>query len=139
MKKPFIFTVLKIVGVGGIVCAVAGMVLTVKGFGDFETNNFMIGGFMTTFGLFVGISSLISGFRPEMTKMAIKTHKYIQNESKEDLTDIATSSAEITSEAVTLTARAVSEGFYGDKVFCKECGAKIDADSKFCRECGTKQ
>ena len=53
--------------------------------------------------------------------------------------DIANTSAEINAEAVTTIAHAAAEGFARDTVFCKECGAKIDADSKFCRQCGTRQ
>ena len=88
-NKPKHFMVFKIVGFIGITLAIIGFVLTFVGFGDFESNNFMIGGFMAAFGLFIGISCLMIGFRPEITKMSAKSAKYIQQENKEDFRDIA--------------------------------------------------
>ena len=137
-KKPIIFLILKIVGVLGIGLAVFGFVLAIKGFGDFESNNFMIGAIITPFGFMLGVGGLVIGFRPEITKASVKTAKYIQAENKEDLTQIATQSAEIASEAVTITAEAVKAGLE-DKMFCKHCGAEIDSDSVFCNKCGGKQ
>ena len=140
MKKPLSLIILRIIGICALAIALLGIVLVITGFGDFETNNFMIGGFLTTFGLFVGVSCTIAGFLPEISKTSIRTQKYIQNENKEDLKDIANTSAEIHAEAVTTITHAAAKGFtQGDTVFCKECGAKIDSDSKFCRHCGTKQ
>ena len=54
-KKPYIFLIFKLVGVVGIVILVVGVVKLIKGFGDFETNNFMIGSFMMHIGLFLGV------------------------------------------------------------------------------------
>lgn len=140
MKKPLSLIILRIIGICALAIALLGIVLVITGFGDFETNNFMIGGFLTTFGLFAGVSCTVAGFLPEISKTSIRTQKYIQNENKEDLKDIANTSAEIHAEAVTTITHAAAKGFtQGDTVFCKECGAKIDADSKFCRHCGTKQ
>ena len=139
MKKPSVFTILKIVGFCGFAAALLGIILTITGFNDFESNNFMIGGFLATFGFFIGFSCTILGFSPELSKMSVKTQKYIQNENKEDLKEIADTSAEIHAEAVTTIAHAAAEGFSQNTVFCKECGEKIDSDSKFCRHCGTKQ
>ena len=139
MKKPFSLIIFKIVGIAGIACALFGIILSIRGFGDFETNNFMIGGFLTTFGLFIGISFSILGFRPEISKMAIQSQKYIQEENKEALKEISDTTAEIHANAVKTIANAAAEGFSQNTVFCKECGEKIDSDSKFCRHCGTKQ
>jgi hypothetical protein len=139
MKKPLLFLILKIVGFFCLAIALLGIVLVINGFGDFETNNFMIGGFLTTFGLFIGISFSILGFRPEISKMAIQSQKYIQEENKEALKEISDTTAEINANAVKTIANAVAEGFSQNTVFCKECGEKIDSDSKFCRHCGTKQ
>lgn len=37
-------------------------------------------------------------------------------------------------------ARNISAEFNNDgQIFCKECGAPIDADSKFCKKCGKEQ
>ena len=139
MKKPFSFIIFRIIGIMGIAAGILGVILTITGFGDFESNNFMIGGFLATFGFFIGISCTVIGFLPEMSKMTVQTQKYIQNENKEDLKEIADTAAEIHAEAVTTIAHAAAEGFSQNTVFCKECGEKIDSDSKFCRHCGTKQ
>ena len=137
-NKPKHFIIFKIIGLIGIILAFIGFVLTFVGFGDFESNNFMIGGFLTTFGLFIGISCLTIGFRPEITKMSAKSAKYIQQENKEDFRDIASNTADITSEAITKTTTAIKKGL-DDKIFCKHCGEKIDSDSKFCNKCGKEQ
>ena len=139
MKKPSSFIIFRIIGSIGIAAGILGIILVITGFGDFESNNFMVGGFLATFGFFIGISCTVIGFLPEMSKMAVQTHKYIQNENKDDLKEIADTAAEINADAVTTIAHAAAEGFSQNTVFCKECGAKIDADSKFCRYCGTKQ
>lgn len=140
MKKPLSLLILRIIGFCCLAIALLGIILVINGFGDFETNHFMIGSFLATFGLFAGISCTVSGFLPEISKTSIRTQKYIQNENKEDLTDIANTAAEINANAVTTISHAAAQGFtQEDTVFCKECGAKIDADSKFCRHCGTKQ
>ena len=137
-NKPKYFIVFKIVGFIGIILAIIGFILACKGFGDFESNNFMIGGLMATFGLFMGVSCLVMGFRPEITKMSTKSIKYIQQENKEDLKDIISTTADIASEAVTKTTTAIKQGIE-DTIFCKHCGAKIDFDSKFCNKCGKEQ
>lgn len=137
-NKPKHFKVLKIVGFIGIILAIIGLILTIVGFMDFQISNFIIGGFMSTFGLFVGISCLIMGYRPEIAKMSAKSTKYIQQENKEDFSDIASNTADIASEAITKTTTAIKKGL-DDKIFCKNCGEKIDSDSKFCNKCGKKQ
>ena len=137
-NKPKHFIVFKIVGFIGIILAIIGFALTVVGFDDFESNNFMIGGLMATFGLFIGISGLMIGFRPEITKMSTKSVKYIQQENKEYFKDIASNAADIASEAITKTTTAIKTGL-DDKIFCKHCGEKIDSDSKFCNKCGKEQ
>ena len=137
-NKPKYFIIFKIVGFIGIILAITGFVLTFVGFGDFESNNFMIGGLVAVFGLFIGVSGLMIGFRPEITKASTQSIKYIQQENKEDLKDIASTAVEITSEAITKTATAIKTGL-DDKMFCKHCGEKIDSDSKFCNKCGKEQ
>ena len=106
-----------------------------NGFGNFGSNNFLVGMFMMPIGFFIGFTFLMLGFRPEISKMATKSVKYIQQENKEVLKDIASTNAEINSDAVTTTARAIKEGLK-NTIFCKHCGKEIDADSKFCRYCG---
>ena len=136
-KKPIKFLIFKIIGVAGLVVAFVGGFKSCNGFGDFETNDFMVGGIMLTFGLFVGISCLVTGFMPAITKATAKTARYIQQENKEVLKDIMTTNAEIASEAVKTTAKAVKDGIK-DTMYCKYCGKEIDADSLFCKECGNK-
>ena len=137
-KKPKFLLILKILGFVFIGVAIAGAVIAFKGFGDFESNNFMLGGIMASIGSFAGISCLFVGFMPAMTKGMTKTARYIQEENKEDLKDMANTSAEINSEAITKTARSVKEGLKSTK-FCKYCGAEIDSDSVFCSTCGKEQ
>ena len=93
---------------------------------------------MSTFGLFLTVAFLATGFRPEITKMTTKSARYIQQENKEDLTGIANTTADIASGAITKTTRAIKKGIKDTK-FCKHCGAEIDADSKFCNNCGGEQ
>ena len=121
-----------------MVVGIVGCVISSKGFGDFESNNFMIGGIMASIGFFIGISCFATGFIPQMSKLSIKTTKYLQQENKEDLTDIANTSADIAGGAITKTTRAIKKGIKDTK-FCKHCGAEIDADSKFCNSCGGEQ
>ena len=90
---------------------------------------------MMPFGLFLGVSCLVMGFKPEITKHTIKTTKYIQEENKEELKEMLLTTAEIHSEAVTTTAKAVKAGM-SDTMYCKHCGQKIDSNSKFCKYCG---
>ena len=108
-----------------------------EGFDDFETNNFMIGSLLTPIGLFAGVSGFAIGFKPEITKMTVKSAKYIQKENQNDLNEIANTTADIAKDAVTTTTKAVAHGITNEEtMFCKHCGAKIDVDSKFCKSCG---
>ena len=138
-KKPIFFLIFKIIGFLGIGAAIYGFYLSASGFGDFESNNFMVGGLLATFGLFVGVSTLVIGFRPEISKMTTKGTRYIMEENKDDLSAVATTGAEIASDAVAKTASAVKDGLSEEKKYCKHCGAKIDSDSKFCSSCGKEQ
>ena len=135
MNSPRHFWIFKIIGVIGAVATVTGIVLTVAGFGDFESNNFMIGVFLTVFGVMATAIGIMIGFGPEIVKARLQATRYIQEEAKDDLTAIASNSAEITKDAVTTTAEAIREGIEIKK-YCKHCGAKIDSDAKFCTACG---
>ena len=136
-NKPLHFLIFKIVGILGIAVLIYGIILAVKGFGDFESNNFMIGSLLTPIGLFAGVSGFAIGFKPEITKMTVKSAKYIQNENQNDLKEIVNTTADIAKDAVTTTTKAVAHGITNEEtMFCKHCGAKIDVDSKFCKSCG---
>ena len=135
-NKPKHFTILKIVGVCGFIIFITGLVLLISGFDDFDNEwKFMTGMFMMPVGFMSGMSCTILGFGPEISKLRAKSAKYIQQENKEVLEDIATTSAEINSDAVTITAKAVKAGLK-DTIFCKYCGEEIDEDSQFCKHCG---
>jgi hypothetical protein len=135
MNRPRHFWIFKIIGVIGAVATVTGIVLTVTGFGDFESNNFMIGSFVAVIGVMMTALGITIGFGPEIAKARAKTLRYIQEENKDDLTAIANNSAEIMSDAVSKTANAIANGVQ-KTMFCKHCGARIDADSTFCSRCG---
>ena len=135
MNRPRHFWIFKIVGVIGAVATVTGIVLTVAGFGDFESNNFMIGSFVAVIGVMMTALGITIGFGPEIAKARAKTLRYIQEENKDDLTAIANNSAEIMSDAVSKTANAIANGVQ-KTMFCKHCGARIDIDSTFCSRCG---
>ena len=137
-KKPIHFLIFKIVGILALGLAVFGFVLLIKGFGDFESNNYLIGMFLGPIGLFAGIACSILGWRPEIMKMRSKSIKYIQEENMEDLKSVATNTATIMEDAVSKTANAVKEGLV-ENMFCKHCGEAIDKDSKFCKKCGKEQ
>ena len=70
-NKPTHLFIFKVVGFIGIFVAIIGFILTFKGFGDFEHNYFMLGGAMSTLGIFVGVSFLVLGFRPEIRRQNI--------------------------------------------------------------------
>ena len=137
-KKPISFLILKIVAVLGVAVLVFAFVMLFTGFGDFESNNFMIGMFLLPVGIGATVAGILVGFGPEIAKMKARNSKYIQQEIKGDLTDIVNTNAEINSGAITTTTQAVKKGL-SDNKFCKYCGAEIDADSIFCNKCGKEQ
>lgn len=76
----------------------------------------------------------------EMMTNMINTKNNVINKNEETLRNIANKTADINKDAVKSTASAVKEGFSNEAtVFCKHCGAVIDADSKFCKSCGKEQ
>ena len=137
-NKPKHFLILKIVGFLGIAIVIIGLILIFTGFGNFEVQTFMIGGIMLPLGCGMAFMGITMGFGPEFARLRTQTAKYIQNENKEDLSDIASNAADIMSEAVTKTAQAAKAGLQ-DSVYCKYCGAEIDTASVFCNKCGNKQ
>ena len=139
MERPKHLKKFKVIGVLGIITGVVGAIIAFTNFGSFNVAMFMLGGFLCCFGFFIGFSCLMIGFRPEVSKMAIKSAKYIQNENKDDLKDMASTTADIASDAITKTTKAFKNGLFEDTMYCKYCGALIDADSRFCNKCGKEQ
>lgn len=145
-KKPKHFLIFKIAGFSllaiGIIVLIIGLSVNVPEMGAdnwFEmstkrSSTIMAGVVCCMF----SVPLIVMGFRAEITKMMTKSAKYIQEENKQDLTDIASNTAEIASDAVKKTTRAIKDGLK-DTIFCKHCGAEIDADSKFCSKCGKEQ
>lgn len=138
MNKPKHFIVLKIVGFVAVAAAIWGIVFLIMGFSNFSSNKFMIGGMLMTFGIFIAAPCLFMGFSPEISKLSTKSAKYIQKQNKEDLTEIVSTAADISRDAVTTVTKAVKDGLR-DSIYCKHCGAKISSDSKFCSYCGRAQ
>lgn len=159
VEKPKIFTILKIVAPILLVLGITLIVLSCTVLGDKEV--FMgeteiwpnvaclIPGILVTF---IGFLGSVFAFIPQINKTIVQTEKYLQQENKDDLTDIASTKAEIYGGAVTTTTKAIKEGWTdgqtnslpidddGDpQKFCKHCGQMIDADSTFCTHCGGKQ
>ena len=137
-NKPKHLLIFKILGILGAIATVAGIVLVIIGFGDFESNHFLIGSFVAPIGLFAAVLGITIGFSPEIAKARAKTMRYIQEENKEELAAIASTHAEIMRDAVATTAGAVADGMRETK-FCKHCGTKIDGDAKYCPACGKAQ
>ena len=137
-KKPKHLLIFKILGILGAIATVAGIVLVIIGFGDFESNHFLIGSFLAAFGLMAAVLGTTIGFGPEIAKARAKTMRYIQEENKEELAAITSTHAEIMRDAVATTAGAVADGMRETK-FCKHCGTKIDGDAKYCPACGKAQ
>lgn len=104
--------------------------------------------------------------RAKMMGNQIKSMKYMLDDNKDKLTDIATTTggiaaqsfnniinenedalrnstnkvSDIAAPAIEKTTRAIKKGFTeSDNVYCKHCGASIDSDSKFCKACGKEQ
>lgn len=110
---------------------------------------FIIGGLFT----FVSIPVILLGFRPQLTKFGLKMSKEVIDYAGEDMTDLGKSAVDVVSPvidkatddiivpSVSKLTRSVKTTLNDsdEKMFCKDCGAKIDADSKFCNKCGKEQ
>lgn len=139
-RPPKFYLGLKITGflmlAIGITLFVLGIIIR-QPFGSFTEPTFALlipGLVIVTF----SIPAIAISFSPEIEKIRIEKNRYIQEETKEDLTAIADNTADITTGAIKRTARAVREGLKNTK-YCKHCGEEIDVDSVFCNKCGNKQ
>ena len=141
-KKPKVFKVLKVIAP---ILLVLGIILIILGTAVFPQTwggnavapnaAFFAPGMIIAF---FSIPCFVFAYMPSINKTMIKTAKYLQDDNKEDLTDMADTAADITSNAVTKTVRAVKKGL-ADTKYCRHCGEQIEADSKFCKHCGKEQ
>ena len=105
---------------------------------DFYFPNF----FFLIPGMFVSFLSLpllFLGFAPNISAAGAKLQNEAYDKAGGDMKTAARKGAEITGEAVEITARATKKGFTGGVMFCKKCGKEIDENSNFCRFCGGNQ
>ena len=111
---------------------IPGIIMTTKG--DMMIGLIIPGAMLSMF----SIIPIFFSFTPVFERAMIERHRYVQNQAKEDLTEIADNTADITSGAIKKTAQAVKEGLKDTK-YCKYCGELIDEDSVYCNKCGKKQ
>ena len=78
----------------------------------------------------------------------IDAQSNVINEHEDQLRDLSDKSADINHDAIKSVASAVASGISSGlnspssntkKIYCKHCGACIDADSTFCKQCGKRQ
>lgn len=132
-KLPIFYHVLKGFALVFIVAAIVVLVLGLTQDWNFEWIPICIVCF------FFGFVCLFIGFSPNINKAALKTQRYLVEETKDDLKGIADTRAEVSKDAVKTVAGAVKDGLEEEKMFCKHCGKEIDKDSKFCQHCGKEQ
>ena len=73
----------------------------------------------------------------KLNEIAINAQNNSINNNEEKLRNIYNKTADIRKDAIKTTAYAFKSGLTQDEtIFCKHCGASIDADSKFCKSCG---
>ena len=80
------------------------------------------------------------GLEKTLTKygnVVAKAQNNVINNNEEILKETANKTADIHKDAVKTIVHSVKEGFTdNNSVYCKHCGAQIDADSTFCKKCG---
>ena len=137
-------------------------------FGDFIFNAmFTVVPILVAAGFIFTFAMIFSPrLRAKMNRLNIKAAKYTVEDSKDDITDIISTAAntaidaksrvieekggdlkrmarfetDIQKERVEMLSRALKDGLNDQNtVFCKYCGAEIDADSVFCKKCGREQ
>ena len=81
----------------------------------------------------------IEDIATSMGDISIKSNKNIIDKNEENLKEIVKKSANISAPGIEATVRAIKKGFTTNPVYCKYCGEKIDYDSKYCKYCGKEQ
>ena len=138
------YLILKIIG--GLLLA-TGILLFILSFVIFnqsgEEASRMGMRFGGTCAFIIGIFITFCGFMPNISKLNVKTTKYIMNQNQDDLTDISTMQGEISAKGTPKVAQAIKEVFdkdgEGKTKYCKYCGKEIDYDAIYCDRCGKKQ
>ena len=99
--------------------------------------------FIILFIIFMISGTSKKGMEKQLTKymeVAVNAQNNIINNNEEKLKNISNKTADINKDAIKTTAHAIKEGLTEDDIiYCKHCGAVIDADSKFCKSCGKEQ
>ena len=89
----------------------------------------------------------LQGIQENIQSATIEAQSNIINEYDDQLRNIASKTADISHDAIKSTASAIASGISSGlnnssdvkKIYCKYCGARIDADSTFCKQCGKRQ
>lgn len=145
IEEPKVYRVLRILGftllAAGIGLIVAGIIIS-QDIDPFESS---LDFTLIAIGMFTVVASIgitIGGFTPKMSALSARTDRYVQEISKRDLKAVADIKADIASEAISKTVKAIKDGVDDkvvDTMFCKYCGKEIDHDSTFCKFCGKEQ
>ena len=72
----------------------------------------------------------------DVANLGINIKENILNENEDSLKNMSKKEAEIAGEKIKIYASSIKEGLSQNKVYCKHCGSLIDSDSKFCKNCG---
>lgn len=78
----------------------------------------------------------IEDIATSMGDISVNSSKNIIDNHEEDLKNIVNKSANIMENGIETTVRAIKKGLTNNPIYCKHCGKKVDADSKYCKHCG---
>ena len=133
-SKPITTTLL----IFGLLLMIAGGIMFAIGLTNYNYPGLLIAGVLS---FQLGLVLFIYGISPYTLKIKSKIDKESIDYAKEDVGDVASTTADTLSPATTKLAKAIKEGLGNDdpQIFCKHCGNSIDADSKFCNKCGKEQ
>ena len=165
-KLPTIYIVLRIISilmlVAGVIFLIIGLTKNVPSMGQdgwFEASTSKSRTTFTGIGLLMfGGFLLYFSLAPTISKIVIKTQRYIVNENKDDLkgtmedvTEIGMHGLNKNKDELHGIIKTGSQAFFEGKnaaneqgssketIFCSNCGKKINENSKFCRHCGSPQ
>ena len=101
---------------------------------------FMLGMMCLPAGFVVTMIGYLHSIHKGLASSVIQIQKDIITENKDDLTEMASASADINEPFVRKTAAAAREGWKGEtkSTHCNNCGAQINDEQKYCSYCGNK-